>query len=139
MITTDPTATLNAAAAQSLPEAIMMQPMWLQAWVGWLVLVNVAGAFIFVRRTEAKWVLIAMAGNAVLMSWLFAQYGYQRILGLAHVVFWTPLLVYLWRRRREWDLQSLGGKWLSVLFATNLTSLIIDYIDVARYLAGERL
>lgn len=131
--------TVNATLVQSLPAAIMMQPFWLQAWIGWLVLVNVFGAFIFVRRPEAKWVLIAMAGNAVFMNWLFAEYGYQRILGLAHVVFWTPLLGYLWLRRRQWRLHSFGGKWIAVLFATNLTSLVIDYIDVVRYLAGERL
>lgn len=131
--------TLNTTVAQSLTAAIMMQPLWLQAWIGWLVLVNILGAVIFVRRPEARWVLIAMAGNAVFMNWLFAEYGYQRILGLAHVVFWTPLLAYLWLRRRQWALQSLGGKWIAVLFATNLVSLVIDYIDVARYLAGERL
>ena len=139
MIDANMTEPLNAIVAQSLNEAIMMQPLWLQAWVGWLVLVNVLGAFVFVRRPEAKWVLIAMAGNAFLMNWLFAEYGYQRILGLAHVAFWTPLLVYLWLRRHEWDLQSYGGKWIAVLFATNFASLVIDYIDVARYLAGERL
>lgn len=128
----------NTSIAQSLNQAIMMQPLWLQVWVGWLVLVNVAGALVFIRRPEAKWVLIAMVGNAIFMNWLFAEYGYQRILGLAHVVFWTPLLIYLWLRRRQWDLKSLGGKWLAVLFATDLTSLIIDYVDVARYFAGDR-
>lgn len=78
-------------------------------------------------------------GNFVLMNWLFGEYGYQRILGLAHIVFWTPLLIYLWARRRHWNMASLSGKWLAALFATNLVSLIIDYIDVARYLSGERL
>ncbi len=122
-----------------LHEAILAQALWLQAWVGWMVLVNVLGAVIFIRRPEAKWVLLAMLGAATMMNWLYAQYGYQRILGLAHVVFWTPLLVYLWSRRKKWSMSENAGKWLAVLFATNLTSLIIDYIDVARYLLGERI
>ncbi len=130
---------MTEIAAQTFSEAIMMQPLWLQGWLGWMVLVNVAGGLVFIRRPEAKWVLIAMVGNAIFMNWLFAEYGYQRILGLAHVVFWTPLLAYLWLRRKHWDLQTAGGKWIAVLFATNLTSLVIDYIDVARYLSGERL
>ncbi len=129
----------DTSAAQTLLQAIMMQPLWLQGWIGWMVLVNVAGGLIFIRRPEAKWVLIAMAGNVLFMNWLFAEFGYQRILGLAHVVFWTPLLIYLWMRRQNWGLQTTAGKWLAVLFATNLTSLAVDYIDVARYLAGERL
>ena len=127
------------AAVQSLNEAIMMQPLWLQVWVGWMVVVNILGAIMFISRQEAKWVLVAMAGNIVLMNWLFAVYGYQRILGLAHVVFWTPLVIYLWRRRPHWKVETLGGKWIALLFTTNLVSLVIDYLDVARYLAGERL
>ncbi len=117
----------------------MMQPPWLQVWVGWMGVVNILGAIMFIRRPEAKWVLVAMAGNIVLMNWLFAVYGYQRILGLAHVVFWTPLVIYLWRRRPHWKVETLGGKWIALLFTTNLVSLVIDYMDVARYLAGERL
>jgi len=122
-----------------LHSAILLQPLWLQAWVGWMMLVNFAGAVIFIRRPEAKWILLAIAAAAIFMSWLYAQYGYQRILGLGHVVFWTPLLIYLWRRWPEWDISRLSGKWIAIVFVTDLTSLVIDYADVARYLMGERL
>lgn len=122
-----------------LAGAIMQQPIWLQSWVGWMVLVNLAGSIVFIRRIEAKWALAAFISAAAFMEFLFSQFGYQRILGLAHVLFWTPFLIYLWGRRAHWDLSRLSGKWLSALFATNLTSLVIDYIDVARYLMGERI
>ncbi len=117
----------------------MMQPLWLQIWIGWMVIANVAGSIAFLRRPEAKWVLAAIVAAAIFMEYLYSQFGYQRILGLAHVVFWTPLLVYLWARRSKWDLSRLSGKWLAVLFSTNLTSLVIDYADVARYLMGDRI
>ncbi|NOX84170.1 MAG: hypothetical protein GXP06_14530 [Alphaproteobacteria bacterium] len=129
----------TVADSLSLNAAILMQPLWLQAWVGWMVLVNFIGAVVFIRRPEAKWVLGAIIAAALFMGWLHSQFGFQRILGLAHVAFWTPLLVYLWRRRQQWDLSALSGKWLAAVFVTDLTSLVIDYIDVARYLAGERL
>lgn len=138
MLTTFVTASAAAAPA-TLNSAMLAQPLWLKVWVGWMVAVNVIGALIFIRRTEAKWVLLAMIGNAIFMNWLFAEFGYQRILGLAHVVFWTPLVIYLWMRRAHWDLSRLSGKWLAVLFATNFISLIVDYADVARYLMGERI
>ena len=127
------------AAPDTLNAAIMAQPLWLQIWVGWMVAVNVIGGFLFLGRAEAKWILLAMLGNVILMNMLFGQFGYQRILGLAHVIFWTPLLVYLWRRRAHWDFSALSGKWLAALFTTNLISLIIDYADVARYLLGEQI
>ncbi|MEM9619881.1 MAG: hypothetical protein AAF936_18150 [Pseudomonadota bacterium] len=117
----------------------MAQPLWLQAWVGWMVLVNFVGGLVFIRRTEARWILGAIISAGLFMEFLYGQFGYQRILGLAHVVFWTPLLVYLWSRRSAWNISGLSGKWLAVVFVTDLTSLIIDYIDVARYLSDERL
>ncbi len=128
-----------AAAPGAFNAAIMAQPVWLQAWVAWMATINVIGGFLFLRRAEAKWILLAMLGNIILMNLLFAQFGYQRILGLAHMVFWTPLLIYLWRRQARWDFSALSGIWLWVLFTTNLISLIIDYADVARYLLGERI
>ncbi len=124
---------------ESFPAAILAQEVWLQAWLAWLGFINVIGGLYFIRRAEAKWVLLAILGNAVVMNWLFMEFGYQRILGLAHVIFWTPLLVYLWRRRDHWDMSQLSGKWLAVLFATNAISLVIDYVDVGRYLLGERI
>ena len=127
------------AAPDSLNAAIMAQPLWLQIWVGWMVVINIVGGLFFLKRPEAKWILLAMLGNIIFMNGLFAAFEYQRILGLAHIVFWTPLLIYLWRRRTHWNLSANSGKWLVVLFMTNLISLIIDYADVARYLMGERL
>lgn len=122
----------------TLHEAIMEQALWLQGWVGWLVAMNLASIF-FLKRIEARFVLGAFLLAAGSMSLLYEWYGFQRILGLAHVVFWTPLLAYLWVRRPHWNLAALSGKWLALLFVTNLASLIIDYIDVARYLMGERI
>lgn len=127
------------AGPETLMGAIMTQPLWLQAWVGWMAAINVIGAVVFIQRPESKWILLAMIGNFILMSALYQTYGYQRILGLAHVVFWTPLLIYLWRRRPQWNFATLSERWLALLFATNLLSLIIDYADVARYLMGERI
>ncbi len=123
----------------SFPEALLAQPPGLLAWLAWLVTINVFGALVFIRRPESKWILLAMVGNGLVMEGLFQLFGYQRILGLAHVIFWTPLLAYLWRRRAEWDFSLLSGKWLAVLFTTNAISLLIDYTDVIRYLLGERI
>ncbi len=105
-----------------------------------MVFINLVGGIVFIRaRVEAKWVLAAFIAAALLMEAMYHQYGFQRILGLPHVIFWTPLVIYLWRRREIWDRGGISGKWLGLVFVTNVTSLVIDYIDVARYLSGERL
>lgn len=116
-------------------DQVLQQPWWLQAWIFWLVVVNTA-AVVFWRRIEARWVLLAWTLNLPLITLLYERFGYTRILGLSHILCWTPLLVYLWRRR-PWP-GGAYGKWLATLFVTNLASLAIDYLDVVRYLLGER-
>lgn len=133
-------------------QEIAQQPVWLQIWIYWLILVNTASIVFVGRRVEARWVLAAWIGNLAFMAYLYDTMGYVRLLGLSHVVLWTPLLVYLYRRHqnerqvREQDadepvpvaketkgLARIARAWLFVLFFTNLTSLAVDYVDVARY------
>ncbi len=117
---------------------LMSQPAWVVVWVSWLVFLNIAGAAVFAwRHVEARWVLAAMLANMPFMHLLFNYFGYTRILGLSHIVFWTPLLVYLWYRRTGINLQTPFGIYIHALFVSNFISLIIDYIDVIRYLLGD--
>lgn len=120
-----------------LMDFILAEPLPLVAWVMVLMVMNTASIF-FLKRVEARWVLAAWIPNGIFMSYLLTQFGYTRMLGLSHVVFWTPLLVYLWRRRAQWNVSgSLTGKWLVGLFGVNLASLLVDYVDVVRYLLGD--
>ncbi|MDP2150288.1 MAG: hypothetical protein Q8K13_11665 [Parvibaculum sp.] len=115
---------------------IAQEPWWLSSWVYWLIAINSLSLFFAFTRNEAHWVLTAWLGNLVMMPMLFEAVGYVRLLGLTHIVFWTPLVVYLWRQRSEFG-SSWSGRYLWVVLATNSASLIIDYIDVVRYLLGD--
>ncbi|PIW27812.1 MAG: hypothetical protein COW30_09130 [Rhodospirillales bacterium CG15_BIG_FIL_POST_REV_8_21_14_020_66_15] len=115
---------------------IMAGPPWVTVWVMWMGLINLL-CLAFIRHVEARWVLASMAGAWIMIEYLFQTYGYTRILGLAHVVFWTPVVIYLWRRRRGFDTSTVYGKWLWAVMATDLTSLAIDYVDVVRFFMGD--
>jgi len=107
-------------------------------WVAWLVILNL-GAVVFIwNRVEARWALAAMLVNMPFMNMLFYYFGYTRILGLSHIIFWTPLLVYLWRRRNSIRPKSPFGIYIYALFISDFISLLIDYSDVIRYLLGDR-
>ena len=119
-------------------EFIRLEPIWLQTWILFMVVVNSMAVF-FVRRVEARWVLLAWVLNAVLMNWLFTRFGYVRILGASHVLLWTPLVIYLYARRRQ--IAGAGrvfGTWGAILAITNATSLALDYVDLVRYFLGDR-
>ncbi|HVS15444.1 MAG TPA: hypothetical protein VMV46_16070 [Thermoanaerobaculia bacterium] len=118
-------------------EEILAQPLWLQLWIGWMALVNLA-ALAFLKRVEARWVLAAFVAAAVTMNAMYAQLGWVRLLGLAHVVFWLPLLVYVLARWQDLPQVGAFAVWIRTLFLTNLASLIVDLVDVVRYLLGDR-
>jgi len=120
-----------------MAEHLLQEPLWLQLWVGWLVVANLSAVIFLVKSVEARWVLGLFIVNALFMEWLYTQVGYVRLLGLSHVIFWTPLLIYLWKRRKFTYLSTWTGKYLYLVFITDGISLVIDYIDVARYLLGD--
>ena len=126
----------------SFEEAVATQPQWVQVWVmilGLAILGSVI-ALLFQRPTRRDAIVIAlvMVATVVAMQWLYGQVGYVRLLGIVHVVLWTPLVFYLWRRLGDPEIAALFRQIVIVLIVFLLVSLAFDYVDVARYLLGER-
>ncbi|MBV1885595.1 MAG: hypothetical protein KUG61_00835 [Parvibaculaceae bacterium] len=124
--------------APTLFSQIMDQPPAIVYWVFWLMAINTASILFIIHRVEARWTLAAWLLNGMLiMPYLYDQFGFVRLLGLAHIVVWTPLLLYLYRRRETFKLPSLTGIYFWLLMATNAVSLGFDYVDLARYFLGD--
>lgn len=123
-------------------EALAQQPQWVQIWVNVMAVILV-GSFItllFSRptRRDALIILLVNIPNVLLVQWMYAQLGYVRLLGLPHIIFWTPLAVYLVLRLRDPAIIAPFRQVIWLLLAMMLISLAFDYTDVARYLLGER-
>ncbi len=71
------------------------------------------------------------------MSTLAEINGYNGLLGISHVIFWTPLLVHLYRLRATVDRASSVGHWFVALFVSNAVSLVMDSVEVVRYFTGD--
>lgn len=113
---------LDVLAAQSVP---------MKVWLAWMFAVNLSSVF-FLRRIPARWVLAAVPANILSMQILFRLYGTGHHLSLPHIVFWTPLLVYLFIKRRSLVERSPFGVWFVCLFVTDATSLVLDYLAVLK-------
>ena len=86
---------------------------------------------------RARWAFAAWLFNIVVILTLYNLYGYTRILGLSHILAWTPLLIYMLRQRQPWKQESLAGKYLYWFMAVIAVSLAFDYVDVVRYFTGD--
>ncbi len=75
--------------------------------------------------------------GAMLMTWLTGRFGFTRILGLGHI-FWIPLLAFLLARVGHIPGNDAYGIWIWSLIVLNSVSLVIDAVDVFRYIAGDR-
>ena len=133
------------ALPDTLNAAMATEPAWLRAWIMLLVLSNLAAVFFIVRRgqnglglrIEPIAILVSFLAAGAFMGWLYEQVGYVRLLGMAHLVFWGPVWGWVLSRRREIATQTLFGRYIHVYLAIAGLSLLIDAIDVIRYLVGD--
>ena len=122
--------------------AIQLQPQWVQVWLNVLLF----GAF-FLPLTLFIWKQTRLTGFITLVTsvlggvgvtWLYDQMGYVKLLGLPHVIFWTPIVFYLYRQIKHADVPIWPKRIMVVIALTIVISLVFDYADVARWLLGER-
>ncbi len=118
-------------------KGLMRMPAGWQLWLGFLVTTNLLVPLVFINRLEAQITIAALFASMMLMTLITGLTGFTRLLGLGHV-FWIPLLYFLWTRLSEIPAADVFGVWIRVLMTANAISLVIDAMDVFRYLAGDR-
>lgn len=126
----------------TLEEAIALQPAWIGIWLNWLVFAVFALPLTLLIWKQSRitavvtFVLAVLGGFGV--YWMHGQMGYVKLLGLPHIILWTPLAYYLFRQIKQNDMPQWPKRITMVVLATVLISLVFDYVDVARWLLGER-
>lgn len=120
-----------------LIDRIAEGPAWIYWWTRVIDASNWALVpFAFLDR-RAHWALTAWLANIIIILTLFGTFGYVRLLGLSHILVWTPLLYFLMRERRPFRDETWAGRYLYWFMAVISISLVFDYIDLARYLIGD--
>ncbi len=118
-------------------KGMMKMSTAVRAWLLVLVTANLVVPLFFLERLEAQVVVGTLLVSMMLMTGLTAAAGFTRILGLGHIL-WVPLLAWLWTRLGEIPADDVFGIWVRALVVLNAISLVIDAVDVARYVAGDR-
>ncbi len=133
------------AVPATLNEAMAAGPAWLQAWLLVLVVTNLVALLFVVGRRDGAFrvraepiaILVSFFAAAVFMGWLYGQVGYVRLLGLAHLLFWGPVWVWILSRRKVIGTADVFVKYVHLYLGVAGVSLVIDVIDVIRYLLGD--
>ncbi|MDH3257652.1 MAG: hypothetical protein OEM27_08535 [Nitrospinota bacterium] len=105
-------------------------------WLGLLILVNLGGGLFFIRTMEGQLALACLLFGFLIMWGIYVKKGFVRLLGLGHLIAWTPQIV--------WYIQVIGSTagwfqyWLISAIVVNGLSLVIDFVDVVRYSLGDR-
>ncbi len=118
-------------------KGLMRLPMIWKSWVMLLMICNMILPLILISPIEAQITLGTFAIAGLLMSLITAYAGFTRLLGLGHFL-WFPLIVYLWPALSIQTPITLFGIWLYSVITLNSLSLLIDVIDVIRYITGNR-
>lgn len=130
---------------KTLAEAMATEPLWLRSWINSLIAVNLSAVLFVVGREAGKWrsrrepiaILVAFFLAAIVMGQLYDRIGYVRLLGLAHVICWGPVWFWILGRRKDYSWRSVFGGYLHVYLVIDGLSLVIDMIDIVRYLLGD--
>jgi len=105
-------------------------------WCLWLVGVNLACLY-FITHIEAQVVLAVTAIAVAAQTLIYQRIGFTRILGSTHVL-WVPMFAWMATRVDTIMQDRALAIWLTLLFATNMVSIVVDTIDAVRFMRGER-
>jgi hypothetical protein len=112
---------------------LFQQPLWVTVWVFWLMLVNVA-SLLYWSEPLAKIIFVTFMLSAMLMMGLYSKFGFEKILGLGHVL-WIPLLAYLLIEFPTVSHDFIN--YLIVLLLSITVSLAFDIVDVWSYFSNS--
>ena len=108
-----------------------------RAWALWLVAVN-SSAVAFLPRVEALVTLLVVTIALVVQAVIYRRLRFVRLLGVSHAL-WVPMLLWFASRLALIPAEDrMFHAWLVTLMVTNTISLIVDAIDLGRFLRGER-
>ena len=105
-------------------------------WLGLLVLVNLGGGVLFIRTMEGQLALVCMVAAFLIMWFIYAQKGFVRLLGVGHLIAWTPQMVFY--TQSVGNTAGLFQYWIISVLVLNGICLVIDFVDVVRYSLGDR-
>lgn len=112
-----------------------------ELWINWMMIIFFSSLLFVWKNREARWALGAIVLTMPTAMLIFKLWGNVHLFSLAHLLWWSPLLVYLIRsflsqgKFKKWGPLRI---WHHLLCATIMISLVFDVRDVYLVLTGVK-
>ncbi|MCZ6680142.1 MAG: hypothetical protein O7E52_23170, partial [Candidatus Poribacteria bacterium] len=90
----------------------------------------------FFNELLAKVIFVTFILSVMLMMGLYSRFGFEKILGMGHIL-WIPLLVYVLMEIPT--ARDTFKSYLTILSLSIVISLVFDIVDVWKYLQVGKL
>ncbi|MBT5855095.1 hypothetical protein HOH87_00480 [bacterium] len=120
---------------------IAVLPKAVGLWVNWMAVIFVSGIFFAKKHKTAKVTVLAFIVTLALGTTIFAFIKNVHILGIAHLIVWIPLFLYLKKNGLKEAINNLTSAynvWLVLVSGTIIISLIFDVRDVILVFTGAK-
>ena len=129
-------------AFQAFDADVQKLPQWVQIWmdiIGFSLMISIVTLLVGkATRMLGLYVLGTIVATVIIMVFMHTQMGMVRLLGIVHVVLWTPMVFILWRRLSTDPPKRIYAMAIILLMVISSAALLFDYYDVARWILGER-
>jgi hypothetical protein len=123
------------ATEVALQAYVARLPVWVNVWRAWMFFIFTAAVLFVLRKREARWLALTMVVSLVAYNLVSMASGVGRFPSIAFVLLWSPLAVYLARRRPHLPTRQTFDRvyawWIAVALATLCVSLAFDVYNVA--------
>ena len=123
------------ATAAELEAYVNGLPLWVNVWRGWMFFIFTAAVVFVLWKREARWLGLTMIVSLFAYNVVAMFSGVGRFPSVAFLLFWSPLAVYLARRRAQLAAATRFDRvyswWVTAALATLIVSLAFDTYNVA--------
>jgi hypothetical protein len=122
------------ATAAQLETYVAGLPLWVNVWRGWMFFIFTAAVVFVIWKREARWLSLTMIVSLFAYNVVSMLGGVGRFPSISFVTLWSPLAMYLARRRPQLVVASRFDRvytwWVTTALATLVVSLAFDIYNV---------
>jgi len=101
-------------------------------WMDWMMIIFLSSLFFVYRHLSARFIIASLILSMPIAIWIFQTTKSPHLLGVAHILVWLPLSIYLVKTEIIGKVESLKspyGVYLILLLSTIVISLFFDIRD----------